>query len=477
MNNLIRFIALSIAFSVATRATGLIAASPDKPNILFIVADDLRADLTSAYGGPVKTPNLDKLAERGCLFTRATCGYPICHVSRTEMITGRSLVAEASKGGAIAFKPDWALWPEVMRQAGWHTVYSGKWHVQGTPWTRGYAETSGLYSSGGAKNMPLTFPESATGRKVTGYSGWTFKTNDRQALPELGVGLTPDTDKCIADGAIDAIGAHADKPLFLHVNFTAPHDPLHWPKGKENTYKPGDIALPANFLPQHPFEHGNITGRDEVIVPAPRTGAEVKQEHAVYYALLENLDAQIGRVVQALEDRGILSRTLIIFTSDHGLALGSHGLMGKQNQYEHTANVPLILSGPGIPEKRRITAQCALRDLFPTVCDISALPIPGSVQGRSLLPLLKGEKEAVHDHIFGYFSGTQRMIRANDGWKLIWYPKAGRTQLFNVADDPQELQDLSADPTHQARAKQMMQSLKEWLRDHRDTLDEAAAAR
>ena len=204
----------------------------------------------------------------------------------------------------------------------------------------------------------------------------------------------------------------------------------------ENRYKPGDIALPANFRPQHPFDHGNINGRDEVIVPAPRSEEDVKRERAVYYALVENLDAQVGRIVQALEERGMLERTLIIFTSDHGLALGSHGLMGKQNQYEHTANVPLILAGPGIPAGRRIAAQCALRDLFPTVCDMSALPIPASVQGRSLMPVLNGEKEEVHDAIFGYFTDTQRMIRTTTAGSSSGIPRPARTQLFHIAEDP-----------------------------------------
>jgi arylsulfatase A-like enzyme len=448
------------------------AASPDKPNVLFIVADDLRADVTSVYGGPVKTPHLDALAARGCVFTRATCGYPICHVSRTEMITGRSLVAEASasKGGAVSFAPQWAVWPEVMRQSGWHTVFSGKWHVQGTPWTRGYAETSGLFSSGGAKGIKVTLPESATGRKVTGYTGWTFKTNENKPLLDFGVGLMPDTDEHIADGAIRAIRAQTGKPLFIHVNFTATHDPLHWPRGMENLHKAADIVLPENFRPQHPFDHGNINGRDELIVPAPRTAEDVQRERAVYYTLLENLDAQVGRMLQALKEQGTIGHTLIIFTSDHGLALGSHGLMGKQNQYEHTANVPLILAGPGIPEGKRITAQCALRDLFPTVCDMVALPVPSSVQGLSLAPVLKGEKEAVHDAIFGYFSDSQRMIRTNDGWKLIWYPKIARTQLFHVTEDPLELRDLSTDPQEKSRIDQMMRALKAWLNEKGDPL-------
>ncbi len=231
------------------------------------------------------------------------------------------------------------------------------------------------------------------------------------------------------------------------------------------------MKLPANFRPQHPFDHGNINGRDEVIVPAPRSEADVRAERAVYYALVENLDAQVGRILEALSDRGELERTIVVFTSDQGLAIGSHGLMGKQNQYEHTAQVPLILAGPGIPAAKRFAARCALRDLYPTVCELTGQPVPGSVEGMSLVPVLRGQRDEVHEAVFGYFTDTQRMIRTSDGWKLIWYPKAGRTQLFHVAQDPDELNDLSADPAHAVQLRHLARSLRAWLRDHGDPLE------
>ncbi len=436
-------------------------ASAERVNVVLLVADDLRADVMSVYGGPVATPNLEKLAARGCLFTRASCGYPICHVSRTEIVTGRSLVAEASSGKTIAFDPTWTTWPACMRQAGWHTVYSGKWHVQGTPNSRGYSATSALYSGGGSAGKPLSFPRTPTGLAVTGYTGWTFKGADDKPLLEHGIGLTPTTDAIITQGAVAAINHRSNRPLFLHVNFTAPHDPLFWPSGMENSYSAQSITLPENFRDSHPFDHGNIVGRDEIVVPAPRSRAAVQAERAIYYGLVANLDKQVGMILETIDRNG--GQWLIIFTSDQGLSLGSHGLMGKQNQYEHTANPPLIIAGKGIPTNRRLNTNCALRDLYPTCCELAGVPIPHSVQGKSLQRLINGHASQVHPFVYGYFTDTQRMIRSEDGWKLIWYPKVARTQLFHTPSDPWELNDLSQDSAHVRRKQDLARALNTWL--------------
>jgi arylsulfatase A-like enzyme len=208
-------------------------------------------------------------------------------------------------------------------------------------------------------------------------------------------------------------------------------------------------------------------------VPAPRDPTDVRRERAVYFALVEHLDDQVGRILKALEEAGELERTLVIFTSDHGLALGSHGLMGKQNQYEHTIDVPLIMAGPGVPRGKRLPAQCYLRDLFPTVSDLAGVPVPAGLDGRSLRPVLAGERDRVHDAVFGYFTDAQRMMRTDDGWKVVWYPKAGRTQLFHVAADPDELRDLAAESAHGHRLREMTGALGAWLRRRGDPAAQA----
>ena len=463
---------LAILFLALLPLTAPAAAdATPKLNVVFLLADDMRPDALGCTGNPaVKTPNLERLAARGTLLTRATCGYPICHVSRAEILTGRCLTNADMPGHPLRIDPQWTLWPEAMLHAGWHTAYCGKWHTQGTPRARGYSQTSALFSSGGTKGAPLTFPVSSTGRAVTGYTGWTFKDAAGNAIPGDTVGLTPETDARIADGAIAVIRGHKAEPFFLHVNFTAPHDPLLWPRGMDPRVDAAALTLPPNFRPEHPFDHGNIAGRDEVIVPAPRSAEDVRRERAVYFKLVENVDAQAGRIIRALEEAGVMERTLIIFSSDHGLALGSHGLMGKQNQYEHTIGVPLIIAGPTVRAGVRVAAPCYLRDLFPTVCDITGTAIPPSVQARSLAPVLRGGDADAGPAIYGRFTDTQRMMRTADGWKLIWYPKIARRQLFHVSEDPDELRDLAEEKGEEKRLFRMMADLESWLRDQGDAV-------
>jgi len=256
-----------------------------------------------------------------------------------------------------------------------------------------------------------------------------------------------------------------ERPFFIHVNFTAPHDPRMWPPGYENKYDAAKLPLPANFRPEHPFDHGNIRGRDELLLPFPRTAEDVQQELACYYAVISHLDEQIGRILQSLDESSRRENTIIVFTSDHGLAIGSHGLIGKQNMYEHTINVPLVIAGPGIPAGQRLSAQCYLRDLFSTICELAKITVPEN-DGRSLVPVLRSEQKEIHPFIVSYFQDSQRMIREGD-WKLIWYPKIDRWQLFDVADDSDELHDL-IDDGHHDRIANLRGKLIAWLRDHGD---------
>ncbi|MES2594913.1 MAG: sulfatase-like hydrolase/transferase [Verrucomicrobiota bacterium] len=438
------------------------------PNILLVVSDDQRPDTIRALGNPViETPNLDHLVARGTAFTRAYAGYPICHVSRAQILTGTHAFRALPAYPAGGIDPKLATLAGTLQKAGYHTSYTGKWHNDGHPRQRGYTTTSGLYSSGGGGKGAVQPGRDERGRPLTGYRGWTFK--DAQNKPQLdkGAGLQPSNSRHVAEGAMQAIqSAPKDKPWFVHVNFAFPHDPRQWPEGMKDRYDAAKMPLPTNFASRHPFDHGNLDGRDELLLPTPREEAAVREELALYYAMITDLDAQLGRILAALPS---MEDTIIIFTSDQGLALGSHGLLGKQNQYEHSIRSPLIIAGPGLPKNARSEALVQLSDLFPTLCDLAAVPIPDTVQSPSLVPLLLHKTDHVHDFITGMFTDTQRMI-CDSRWKFVLYPKANREQLFDLQNDPHELTDLSADPKQQDRKAELKQRLQAWRTTNHDPL-------
>lgn len=452
----------------------LLSAEGKRPNILFLLADDMRPDCIAALGNDrIRTPNLDRLAARGMTFSRATCSYPICVVSRSEMITG----GHGWENGVMGFRggqfaPDLTYWAEALREGGYQTWHVGKWHVSGRPSTRGYSDIAGHFTGGGGRYWKEGQVD-WKGFPITGYRGWIFQTDDgKTKYPELGVGVTPDISEKFADAAISLIERDPDAPWFCHVNFTAPHDPLFIPPGMEGKYTNEQMALPKDYLPVHPFDHGNFDGRDEALLAWPRTESAVRDLLRVYYSVIEDMDAQIGRILDAVEATGELENTIVIFTSDHGMACGSHGLRGKQNMYEHTINVPFVMSGPGISPGSQSDAQIYLRELYPTTCDLSGIPIPDSVTAASFAPVLRGEAQSHHETVYGYFTDTQRMVRSADGWKLVRYPQVDRWQLFDLNNDPFEKQDLAAssEPHHRERFEALKSDLEQWRRKTGDPL-------
>lgn len=449
------------------------ALSIDRPNLLVLVADDLRPDGIAALGNPlVETPHLDALAARSLVFTRAFCSYPVCVVSRTEMMTGRHHWEHRRDGGP--FREGQTTWPQAFRDAGYETWQVGKWHVSGRPSQRGYTDVAGLFAGGGGK----FWKEGRTDRRgvpVTGYTGWIFQSEDGKTLfPDWGVGLTPGIDERFAEAALSLIRRDGEKPWFCHVNFTAPHDPLLPTEAGIARLREVPIATPPDFLPTHPFDHGNLDGRDERLLPQPRTEESVRELRRDYFAVIEDLDRAVGTLLAGLEASGEAENTFIVFTSDHGLAAGSHGLAGKQNQYDHTLRVPLFIAGPGIPPGRT-AAMVYLRELFPTTCDLAAIAVPGSVTGRSFAEVLKGESEGHHDAVFGTFTDTQRSMQTDDGWKVVFYPKADRWQLFDLKSDPLELRNL-ADGKH-PRLDEMKERLGTWRRVMIDPVKESGFQR
>jgi len=391
-------------------------AGQKRPNVLILYSDDQRFDTIGALGNKViKTPNLDRLVKRGFAFTHNFVTVPVCTPSRAELLTGRVAFRNGVRFFNQKIHPDLPLLSHVLARAGYLTWFTGKWHNDGTPDRHGFQVVRRVFVGGMGKHEK-TFIE--PGGKVSGFSSQLF-----------------------ADAAIDQIKTKQDRQWFMLVAFTAPHDP-RTPPGKYATlYDPAKIPLPANYLPEHPFDNGAMTIRDELLEAWPRTPDAVRRHLAEYYGMISHLDEQVGRILEALESSGQLENTIIIFLGDNGLAIGSHGLMGKQNLYDHSVRVPLILSGPGIPKGKQSSALCYSYDLLPTLCELTGVAPPKVLDGKSLVPILTGKERAVREYVCSAYQDVQRMVRT-ERWKLIHYPKINRTQLFDLKNDPHEMTDL-----------------------------------
>ena len=254
----------------------------------------------------------------------------------------------------------------------------------------------------------------------------------------------------VADDAIRFLREAAENvaPFFLYLAFNAPHDPRQSPQACLDLYDAQALSVPRNFLPEYPLKDAIGCGpglRDERLAPFPRTEDAVRTHRREYYAAITHMDLQVGRILEALERSGRMDNTIIIFTADNGLAAGCHGLMGKQNMFEHSMKVPLVLAGPGIPRDKRLQELVYMQDVMPTTLDLAHVPLPSHLSFQSLCPLLRGDADIGYDTVYGAYMDLQRMVRVKNH-KLIFYPKIGRYFLFDLAADPEEMHDLSREP-------------------------------
>ena len=267
-----------------------------------------------------------------------------------------------------------------------------------------------------------------------------------------------------ADEAVRYIQqAKGDKPFFLYVAFMAPHDPRNPPEKYRKMYYENRPPLPANYLPQHPFQNAPqaTSGRDEGLAPWPRTMEVISDQLCEYYGLVTHLDEQVGRIMKALEGSPHADNTLVVYTADHGLGMGSHGLLGKQNVYEQSMQCPLILQGPGVPKGKSSDAFTYVHDLYSTLCNFAGVPVPVGVDSKNLAPIMQGEVARIRDSVFLPFQNNQRAV--SDGrWKLHIYPRINHRLLFNLATDPHETRDLAGDSAHGKQAGRMLTLMNEW---------------
>jgi choline-sulfatase len=467
-------IALLIAVVVIVSADGNAHAAPpsQRPNILFIFADDQCYETLASLGHTdIETPNLDRLSRRGTTFTHAynmgSWSGAVCVASRCMLVTGRYLwnanrVYKTTEQERQAGR----FWSEYMKQAGYDTYFTGKWHI------RADAHKAFHVARHVRPGMPNQTP-AGYNRPLAGKpDSWS------PFDPKFGGFWKGGThwSAVVANDAVDYLTAarNSKNPFFMYIAFNAPHDPRQSPKAYVEKYPLDRIKLPVNFQPEYPFKDAMGCGkrlRDEKLGPFPRTENSVKVHRQEYYAIITHMDAQIGRILDALDKSPLADNTYIFFTADHGLAVGHHGLFGKQNLYDHSVRVPFIAVGPGIESNRKIDAPIYLQDVMPTSLELAGVSRPDHVQFHSLLPLLKGETdESAYDALYGAYLQLQRSVTA-DGYKLILYPKIKKTRLYDLKDDPQEMNDLAADGIYQPIVKKLFAKLLQLQPQVGDKLD------
>lgn len=470
----------------------------DKPNFVFLFADDQTFESIGALGfEEVHTPNLDRLVDGGTSFTHAynMGGWngAICVASRAMIISGSYIWNAQKKSQTWAKGDSTALnqtWSRLLEKQGYDTYMTGKWHVQ--------APAATIFKE--ARHVRPGMPGDKRNELTAAEKKWKEESGDMKDWNDympLGYGRPTgpdDTEWSPTDtlqGGFWEGGKHwsevvrndalafletakkKDDPFFMYLAFNATHDPRQAPQRFLDMYPLEDIKVPENFLPEYPWKDdmGNPPGlRDEALAPFPRTEYAVKVHRREYYALLSHMDEQIGKVLDALEASGEIDNTYIFFGADHGLSVGHHGLIGKQSMFDHSIRIPMMVVGPGIPKGKLLDQDVYLQDIMATTLELADVEKPDYVQFNSFSDIVKGNrKESHYDGVYGAYIDVQRMIRKN-GFKLLIYPKIEKILLFDLENDPNEMNDLANMPEYSEKVKTLFADLLELQKTMDDEL-------
>ncbi|MFY0598125.1 MAG: sulfatase-like hydrolase/transferase [Cyclobacteriaceae bacterium] len=455
-----------------------------KPNIVFIFSDDQTFSSINALGNDeIITPNLNRLVESGTTFTHAynmgSWSGAVCLASRAMLISGRSV------WDANQFRKNWSsgdsiqhTWGKLMESSGYDTYMTGKWHVDAPAYK--VFQTSAHVRPG----MPddawdhFTMVDKFDSlRKVNGKSSDIMPIGYNRPLDENDNSWSPtDTtfggfwqggkhwSAVVKDDALNFLDAakKSENPFFMYLAFNAPHDPRQAPQAYQDLYNLDSISLPKSWAPEYPYRKDIANDddlRDEALAPFPRTEYATKVHIKEYYASITYMDAQIGKILDALEASGKMENTYIFFTSDHGLAMGRHGLLGKQTLFDHSIRPPMMVVGPSVKAGAKNDADVYLQDAMASSLELAKIKKPKYVFFNSLMDLAKGQTQESHyDEIYGAYLEVSRMIR-KDGYKLMVYPKINKVLLFDLENDPEEMNDLADNEAFSEKVKTMFGEL------------------
>jgi iduronate 2-sulfatase len=459
------------------------AAPAPRTNVLFLIADDLN-NLLGCYGDSrARTPNLDRLAARGARFDRAYCAYPLCGPSRNSMLTGLYPNSTGIHGNGVIFRqtvPSQVSLPQAFRHQGYLAVRIGKlfhYGVPGSIGTDGHDDPASWEIEFNSAGVDRLQEEPKMFSLVPGNLGSALSWYASPSQDALHTDAILATE---AEWVLERAARRKDRPFFLAVGFFRPHTPFVAPRDPYFGYYP-EAKMPV------------VQGveEDEADIPAPALASR-KQEEAkltddlrrkalqAYYASISFMDAQVGRVVDALDRLGLADNTVIVFTSDHGYHTGEHGLWKKQSLFEESARVPLLIVAPGVSRRASaVKTPVSQVDLFPTLAALSGVETPANLQGQSLVPMLedpgaKGRGWALTQTVRGGGGGGKRKAAADEGgprfsgytlrtdrWRYTEWGENGRMgrELYDHDNDPRELRNLAAASAHAQTVKTLSQQL------------------
>lgn len=414
-----------------------------RPNVLIITTDQQRVDAVSEVGNKwVKTPNMDSLVAKGVYFTNSYCPYPLCSPSRAAMHTSRMPHEIGVDHNSMSIDPTIPISGQVFREAGYDTGYAGKWHC------------------------PAVYPAEG----IPGYEVLNKTTRTRK--------LAQVVDEATMNAAIDFIKRKREKPFLAVVSFINPHD-ICLPAGETSPilkdvwkrYQPPRGAeippLPANFgdTQDAPKEFTRKSRNDHW------DENHWRRYIYAYYRIMEDVDRQVGQVLQALRQTGQEENTIIVFTSDHGEGLASHRWTGKMMYYEEEAAVPLIISLKGVVPTGRIDRKhlVSALDVLPTICDYAGVKGPAVMRGRSLREVIEKPRQAGQEYVVSEMArGTARsfMVRTKQYKYMVFPGTEGQKleMLFDMQADPGEMKNLAGQPKFAGKVEQHRNLLVEWNR-------------
>ncbi len=478
-----RRLLLLTALYLVTLSCGAMLSAADRPNVLFLISDDLN-NMLGCYGDPLaKTPHIDRLAARGVRFDRAYCAFPLCGPSRNSLLTGLYPNSTGILANAQIFRqtiPSQQSLPQVFRNAGYFAARIGKQYHYNVPksiGTNGHDDPASWELELNPAGVDRLAEEDHIFSLTPGQFGGTLSW---YASPK---GDSEHTDGLMAEDAewvLERCAKRKDRPFFLAVGFFRPHTPYVAPKSYFDLYSEKEMPVVQGVK------------EDQHDIPAPGLGSYKKEQDKLtddlrrqtlqaYLASISFMDAQVGRVVAALDRLGLADNTIIVFTSDHGYHMGEHGLWQKMSLFEESARVPLLIVAPGVTQKG-VAAKSPIShvDLFPTLAELCGVKSPANVQGQSLVPMLRDLsvtgrgwaitqvsrgggplRAAVTTNVssegtrfFGYSLRTPR-------WRYTeWDEGRQGRELYDHDSDPRELTNLANQPEHAKRVEELSQQVR-----------------